>query len=106
MSRGDPRQGRNLGKAGDSCAKLGFRSLECHLTTTPDCSPLGVYCWTEEELGYCAEWYTWLILNWSFTDKNGTANPDDRGPMDEYKRRVESGRLRDDEHQRGEEYWP
>ncbi|TVY68872.1 Protein AFG1 [Lachnellula suecica] len=28
-------------------------------------------------------------------------NPDDRGPMDEYNKRVAAGRLRDDEHQRG-----
>jgi protein AFG1 len=28
-------------------------------------------------------------------------NPDDRGPMQEYDDRVEQGRLRDDEHQRG-----
>ncbi|KAH8679035.1 AFG1-like ATPase-domain-containing protein [Tricladium varicosporioides] len=28
-------------------------------------------------------------------------NPDDRGPMQEYDRRVAAGRLRDDEHQRG-----
>lgn len=30
-------------------------------------------------------------------------NPDDRGPIQEYDARVESGRLRDDEHQRGEQ---
>ncbi|KUJ16572.1 uncharacterized protein LY89DRAFT_586463 [Mollisia scopiformis] len=29
------------------------------------------------------------------------ANPDDRGPLQEYDARVEQGRLRDDEHQRG-----
>lgn len=28
-------------------------------------------------------------------------NPDDRGPLIEYDERVASGRLRDDEHQRG-----
>jgi hypothetical protein len=29
-------------------------------------------------------------------------NPDDHGPMDEYDDRVATGRLRDDEHQRGD----
>jgi protein AFG1 len=29
-------------------------------------------------------------------------NPDDRGPINEYDDRVASGRLRDDEHQRGQ----
>lgn len=30
-----------------------------------------------------------------------TVNPDDRGPLMEYDDRVDSGRLRNDEHQRG-----
>jgi hypothetical protein len=30
-------------------------------------------------------------------------NPDDRGPIKEYDDRVEAGRLRDDDHQRGQQ---
>lgn len=33
-----------------------------------------------------------------------TVDPDDRGPMMEYDDRVATGRLRDDEHQRGTDY--
>lgn len=29
------------------------------------------------------------------------ANPDNRGPLQEYDARVAAGRLRDDDHQRG-----
>ena len=104
MSAGDRGQRRYLGDVGEGGAKLGFRHLECHLATTPDCPSRGVYCWTEEEFGYCAEWYICQILSWSSADEKGTADHDNYGPMDEYNKRVESGRLRDDEHQRGEKY--
>ncbi|EKD20134.1 AFG1-like ATPase [Drepanopeziza brunnea f. sp. 'multigermtubi' MB_m1] len=35
------------------------------------------------------------------TVQNVAVNPDDRGPLQEYDHRVETGRLRNDEHQRG-----
>lgn len=45
----------------------------------------------------------WNIVEWKLTRK--IVPSDDRGPMSEYNSRVENGRLRDDEHQRGKRTW-
>jgi hypothetical protein len=64
-------------------------------------------CRAEKKLSNSSEWYA-SSSRYSLAKHSldSIVNPDDRGPMMEYDDRVNAGRLRDDEHQRGQQDAP
>ena len=88
------------------CGRALCRKAECRWERDKQATKiypaLLVHSWTEEGFGYRQEWYETSQQQKGRSCTNSAAvNPDDRGPLMEYDDRVDTGRLRNDEHQRG-----